>query len=193
MTELRDKNTKIARILLVVIIVMVALSFAAVPLYKRFCQMTGFGGTPLISKTLPDHILKRRITISFDARVDSSLPWDFKPEQRKTSIAIGQQGIMSFTADNLSAKETTGTAVYNITPDKAGAYFHKTQCFCFAQQSLKPGGNAHFPVMFFVDPSINDDPEMDDVTDITLSYTFYAADSKALDKAISTYGQKPRQ
>jgi cytochrome c oxidase assembly protein subunit 11 len=188
--ELQQKNKKSATIILLIVVAMIGLSFAAVPLYSMFCRKTGFAGTPLISSTLPDHVLKRRITVSFYTRVDNSLPWEFKADKSDVKLAVGQQGMMSFTASNLSANETTGTAIYNVTPDKVAKYFHKTQCFCFGAQNIGPGKTAQLPVVFFVDPSIANDAEMDDITDIALSYTFFAANSKALDKAISTYGQK---
>lgn len=172
-----------------VVLAMGSLSFASVPLYRIFCQMTGYDGTTQEGGTLPDKIVDRDIRILFDARVDSGLPWDFGPEQKHLTVKVGQQGFISYQAKNLAGGKTTGTAVYNVTPDKVGKYFHKTQCFCFAEQSIAPGKIAHFPVVFFVDPSIMDDPTLDDVTDITLSYTFFATESDALDKALSDYGQ----
>lgn len=192
MSTQHEKNKKLARNMGLVVLFMVMLSFASVPLYRVFCQVTGFDGTTQmrLGGKPPEKIDKREITILFDSRVDASLPWDFRPETRKMTVHIGQQGLVSFQGSNLSAKNTIGTAVYNVTPEKAGKYFFKTQCFCFDRQELAPGKSAHFPVMFYVDPSILDDPQMDDVTDITLSYTFYHADSDALDKAISNFGGK---
>lgn len=192
MTPQQEKNRKLARNMGLVVLFMVLLSFASVPLYRIFCQVTGFDGTTQMGGKAPDKdkIDKREITILFDSRIDSGLPWEFKPEKRKMTVHIGQQGLISFLGSNLSARDTVGTAVYNVTPEKAGKYFFKTQCFCFARQELGPGKTAHFPVMFYVDPSILEDSQMDDVTDITLSYTFYPADSDALDKAITNYGGK---
>lgn len=186
----QNKNNKTALIVVGIVIAMIGVSFAAVPLYRIFCQMTGFGGTTMLAEKAPGAVGTRTITISFDARVDHSLPWDFKPEKRKMDVLVGQQGLMNFVASNVSAKTTTGTAVYNVTPEIAGRYFMKTQCFCFAEQALAPGKSGDFPVVFYVDPKILQDPEMDNVTDITLSYTFFATGSKALDKAIETYGQQ---
>lgn len=191
MTDLRAKNKKVMLTVVGVVAFMVALSFASVPLYSLFCRVTGLDGTVTRADRLPDTIDARTITVSFDARVDQGLPWDFRPEQRKVTVKIGQQGLIAFKADNISAKTTIGTAVYNVTPEKVAKYFHKTQCFCFAEQLLNGGETAHFPVVFFIDPEILKDEEMDDVTDVTLSYTFFAANSKALDRAISHYGQKP--
>lgn len=188
MTPQQEKNKKLGRNMAFVVLFMIALSFASVPLYRVFCQVTGFDGTVQIGGKAPDKMDKREITILFDSRVDSGLPWEFRPETRKMKVHIGQQALISFKGSNLSAQDTIGTAVYNVTPEKAGKYFHKTQCFCFARQELAPGKTAHFPVMFYVDPSILEDSQMDDVTDITLSYTFYASDSNALDRAIENYG-----
>jgi cytochrome c oxidase assembly protein subunit 11 len=190
MNNLGKKNKRTALVILAVVAAMVGLSFAFVPLYRLFCEMTGFAGTPAIGKDAPEKTLARKITISFDGRVDPGLPWDFRPEKRRITVHVGQQGLISYRGKNLSARATTGTAVYNVTPDKAGKYFTKTQCFCFAEQSLGPGKTAHFPVVFYVDPTIAKDREMDDVTDITLSYTFFPANSKALDDALSAYGAR---
>jgi cytochrome c oxidase assembly protein subunit 11 len=189
MSELRDKNRRLAFAVTGIVLAMVALSFASVPLYRLFCQITGYDGTVSQSDTLPDHILERKMTISFDARVDSSLPWRFGPDEKHVTVKIGQKGFISYSAVNQSARRSTGVSVFNVTPDKAGKYFHKIQCFCFAEQSLDGGKTAHFPVVFYVDPAIAEDRLMDDVTDITLSYTFYAAESDALNDAMSNYGQ----
>lgn len=193
MDNLAQKNKRLARNMGLVVVFMIALSFASVPLYRVFCQVTGFDGTVIIGGKAPDKIEERQITILFDSRVDSGLPWEFKPEVRKMTVHIGQQALISFQGSNLSSKTTIGTAVYNVTPEKAGQYFHKIECFCFNRQELNGGKTAHFPVVFYLSPEILQDPEMNDVSDITLSYTFYSADSKALDRAIENYGSKPRQ
>jgi cytochrome c oxidase assembly protein subunit 11 len=189
MTTTADKNRRVARIVLIVVAAMIGLSFASVPLYDLFCRITGFGGTPQMSKTLPDHVDARQVTVTFDARVDTGLPWQFGPEKRKVTVHIGQQGMISFKAVNHSARTTVGTALYNVTPEKIGKYFNKTQCFCFAEQALEGGKDAHFPVLFYIDPAILKDPEMENITDITLSYTFFPAGSQALDKAMTQLGQ----
>ncbi|MDB5478459.1 MAG: cytochrome c oxidase assembly protein [Alphaproteobacteria bacterium] len=189
MNNLKNKNNKSAAFIAAIVLGMIALSFASVPLYRVFCRVTGFDGTVQVGGKAPDKIDKRQVTISFDARVDSGLPWEFRPETRKMDVHVGQQALVSFMGTNLSANDTIGTAVYNVVPEKAGIYFHKTQCFCFAKQELGPGKTAHFPVMFYLDPAMLADREMDDVTDITLSYTFFPTDSKALDRAIENYGQ----
>lgn len=195
MSDTRNKNKKLARRIVMIVAIMIGLSFAAVPLYERFCAATGFDGTTMLAEKAPDpkDIVNREITVLFDARVDAGLPWDFKPDQRKVTVKIGQQGLVSFEATNISGKETVGTAVYNVVPEKMGKYFSKTQCFCFAEQILPPGKTVHMPVMFFIDPKIVADDELDDITDITLSYTFFPANSAALDKAIANFGTTKRQ
>lgn len=190
MADLDARNKKIFWTMMTIVVVMIGLSFAAVPFYKKFCQLTGIDGTVTRVAKAPDTIDKREITVLFDARVDSGLPWEFKPEIRKMTVHVGQQGIASYEADNLSANKTIGAALYNVTPESVAKYFHKIQCFCFTEQLLNGGETAHFPVIFFIDPAILKDPDVEDITDITLSYTFYAANSKAIDRAITHYGQK---
>ena len=184
-----DKNRKTAAAILCVVGAMIALSFAFVPLYRLFCQMTGYDGTTQVSAKAPGKIYEREIDVMFDARTDSGLPWEFVPEKRRVRVKVGQQGFISFRATNLSARKTVGTAIYNVTPDKAGAYFSKTQCFCFNEQVLEGGRTAHFPVVFYIDPKILQDRQMDDVSDITLSYTFFPANSKNFEKAMEKYGE----
>lgn len=169
----------------VVVVVMIALSFAAVPLYRIFCAATGLGGTTQNAARAPDNIPAntRRITVRFDAAVDARLPWDFRPEQTTMPILIGQTGMMSYTARNTSGAKTTGIAVHNVNPLKAGKYFVKTQCFCFNNQSLGPHQTARMPVIFYIDPKMLADPNMRDVQEITLSYEFYPAGSRAAAEA----------
>lgn len=181
-------NRQIALALFSIVVFMVGVSFLSVPLYNLFCKMTGYGGTPQIGAApAPTKIYDRTITVSLIADTDRTLPWEFKPEQRHVQVKVGQTAIISFTAHNETAHITSGAAIYNVTPDKIGKYFHKTQCFCFQEQTLNPGATAHFPVMFFIDPSIMDDKSVQDVTDITLAYTFYPANSPTLDKALENY------
>lgn len=193
MDDLQARNKRIAFGIVIVVVGMIALSFASVPLYSLFCRMTGYGGTTQVAKAAPHDVRDRTITVSFDARVDPGLPWDFKPEKHSIDIKVGQQGMIVFHATNLSARTTVGTALYNVTPDKAGPYFTKTQCFCFAEQVLTGGKSAQFPVLFYIDPKIMDNPDMNDVSDITLSYTFFPADSKNFEKAMNALGQEIKQ
>jgi cytochrome c oxidase assembly protein subunit 11 len=178
------RNIRTGLIVLSVVIGMIGLSFAAVPLYTLFCKVTGFGGTTRESAALPDHVIDRTVTIRFNADTDRALNWIFKPEMNHIDVKLGARGYTAYTAANRSRQPVTGTAVYNVTPLKAGKYFNKIQCFCFGEQSLKPGEQASLPVIFYVDPAMNDDPDMDDVDTITLSYTFYKAGSKALEQGL---------
>ena len=157
---------------------MTGLGYASVPLYRMFCQATGFGGTTqrLIGGQAPGAIVGQTMSIRFDANHASSLPWEFKPESARELVTIGARDITFFSAKNLSDKPVTGTATFNVTPSQAGKYFTKIQCFCFTEQTLKPGVQVRMPVIFYVDPKIMDDPAANDIEEITLSYTFYPVD-----------------
>ncbi len=181
-------NRQIATAIISVVVFMIGVSFLSVPLYSLFCKVTGYGGTPQVGAvTVPQKVFDRTITVSFITDTDKALPWEFKAEQRNVNVKVGQTALVSFTAHNDTARPSTGAAIYNVTPDKIGKYFHKTQCFCFQAQTLNGGATAHFPVMFFIDPAIMDDPSVRDVSDITLAYNFYAADSKTFDQALESY------
>jgi cytochrome c oxidase assembly protein subunit 11 len=184
-----NRNGKVLIALVGVPLTMIGLSFAAVPFYGAFCRATGFGGTTQRATQNATHVLDRKIEIRFNTDVNNDLPWVFKPNQRSVTLKIGQTGMATFHAHNESATPIVGTAVFNVTPEKAGLYFDKIQCFCFSQQLLRPQESADLPVAFYIDPAITKDPNMDDVTVITLSYTFYKAQSQALDKAISAAGR----
>lgn len=152
---------------------MVGLAYASVPLYRIFCQATGYGGTPRITAENGNAVSGQTIEVRFDANVGDSLPWDFGPKQNAMKVRLGQNNVAHYFARNESGQPIVGTARFNVTPDKAGQYFNKIQCFCFDRQELKPGQTADFGVSFFVDPAIAKDPLTKDVTAITLSYTFY--------------------
>lgn len=162
-------------------VAMVGLGYASVPLYRIFCQVTGFGGTTqrAAASAVPGAVAGKTMVIRFDANRSNSLPWDFKPEATTQTVTIGARNIAFFTATNLSDKAITGTAAFNVTPTQAGAYFTKIQCFCFTRQTLHAGQTVRMPVIFFVDPKILSDPDANDVTEITLSYTFYPVDDAA--------------
>ncbi len=166
-------NARVAISLAAVVCGMVGLAFASVPLYELFCRVTGFGGTTQVAEAVPETISERRITVRFNADVSPKLPWDFKPEETSVELRIGEPGLAFYVATNEAARPTTGTASFNVTPDKAGVYFSKVQCFCFEEQELKPGESMRMGVSFFVDPALLDDPGMADVETITLSYTFF--------------------
>lgn len=183
--DLSAKNKRLGLIILGVVVAMVVLSFASVPLYRLFCQVTGFGGTPKIDPSaVAERVLDRDITIRFNADVAQGMPWLFRAETPSLTLKIGQKGLVSFYAVNKTAQPIEGTAIYNVLPENAAPYFHKTQCFCFGRQILGPGDEAHMPVAFFIDPKIVDDPDLKGIRTITLSYTFFKADSKALEDAL---------
>lgn len=182
-----DKNTKILTAVLCIVIAMGALAYASVPLYNLFCRVTGYGGMTKVADTVPDKILDRKVTVKFNADVSRNFPWTFKPDEHQTVVNIGQAKLIAYHAKNRSTAPVAGTAIYNVSPPKAGKYFHKTQCFCFDRQVLKPGEDMQMPVVFFIDPKMAEDRDMDDVSVITLSYTFFPADSKELDDALEAF------
>lgn len=189
--SLRARNIRTFYTVFFVVALMVGLSFASVPAYRLFCQVTGFGGTTQVSTELPDVILDRKVTIHFNADKSPQMPWDFSPEMREVSVRLGERGITAFRARNLRSDRNAGTALYNVTPLKAGKYFHKIQCFCFDEQFLEPGQEVSMPVMFYVDPAMDQDPNMRDVNVITLSYTFYPAQSNELEDALNAFYNGP--
>jgi cytochrome c oxidase assembly protein subunit 11 len=152
---------------------MVGLSFASVPLYRLFCQVTGYGGTTQTAATAPVALGERVITVRFNADLARGMPWRFRPAQGEVRLRVGEVGLAFYSASNPTGKAVTGTATYNVTPQKAGPYFNKIACFCFDEQTLQAGESVQMPVSFFVDPEISEDPNLDDVTTITLSYTFF--------------------
>ncbi|KEO54026.1 cytochrome c oxidase assembly protein [Thioclava pacifica] len=169
-------NTRVLLMLLAVIVVMGAGAWAAVPFYNWFCKTTGYGGTTNVAEKLPDHVLDREITVRFDANVSRGMPWEFKPVQTEMKLKIGQNGLAFYEAYNPTDRPVAGTASYNVSPDVAGYYFDKIQCFCFTEQVLQPGERVQMPVSFFVDPSIVEDADAKRIHSITLSYTFYETD-----------------
>jgi cytochrome c oxidase assembly protein subunit 11 len=171
-----NRQSRTALLAVLAIGFMGGLAFASVPLYRMFCEATGFNGTTNRGLTAPGAI-NRRITVDFDANVAKKMPWRFRPESPSDVVDIGARDMAFFTATNMSDKPITGTATFNVTPATAGKYFTKIQCFCFTEQTLKPGETARMPVIFYVDPKILKDPDAADIDTITLSYTFYEVDS----------------
>ncbi len=172
----RTGNTVLAIGLLGVVAGMAGLAYASVPLYRLFCQVTGYGGTTQVVVAAPGSSGEaRRITVRFDATVSRSLPWTFEPVVRAVEVKLGQEHLATYRATNLSDRPATGMATFNVTPHKAGLYFNKIACFCFDRQVLEPGQSVEMPVTFYVDPAIAGDPNLDEVKTITLSYTFFAA------------------
>jgi len=157
-----------------VVVAMTGAAFAAVPLYRAFCQATGFAGTPQRAEAGSMTVLERKITVRFDGNV-RDMPFDFRPEQVSQKIRIGETSLAFFEAINTSDKAITGTATFNVTPEAAGPHFRKLQCFCFTEQTIQPGQTVQFPVVYYVDPELADDPDAKRIDEITLSYTFFPA------------------
>ena len=176
MTTLARKNGRTAALAALLVAAMVGLAFASVPLYRLFCQVTGFGGTPLRADQVEVQATGKLINVRFDANTNSALPWEFRPERNVERVAVGARDMAFYTAKNLSDKPVTGTATFNVTPAQAGQYFTKIQCFCFTEQTLKPGEEIRMPVVYYVDPKMADDSEGRKISEITLSYTFYPVD-----------------
>lgn len=177
--DVEKRNLKSAFSAFMLVAGMVALGFASAPLYRLFCQVTGFAGTTQIAteaQAATVNVTNKTISVRFDSNVSSALPWDFKPENVTDKVTIGARDMAIYIAKNRSDQPVSGTAVFNVTPVQAGKYFNKVQCFCFTEQTLRPGQMARMPVLFYVDPAILDDPDTKDIEEITLSYTFYPVD-----------------
>jgi cytochrome c oxidase assembly protein subunit 11 len=170
---LKNKNSRLLVTLSGVAIAMVGAAYAAVPLYNLFCQVTGYGGTTQVAETEADRVLERTVEVRFDASMERGLPWTFEPMQTSMTVQVGETSIAFYRATNTSDHPVTGMATYNVTPFKAAPYFSKLECFCFTEQTLQPGESIEMPVLFFVDPLIDEERRMDDVRTITLSYTFF--------------------
>jgi cytochrome c oxidase assembly protein subunit 11 len=163
---------------------MIGLAYASVPLYRMFCQATGFGGTTgrAEAAALPDSMVLRAlggrtVKVRFDSNVSPDVPWKFAPKVNDVTVKIGEKRLAFYTATSMSSVATTGRAGFNVSPDTAGKYFRKIECFCFTEQTLKPGETVDMPVTFFIDPAILDDPDAKKIDEITLSYTFFPVDN----------------
>lgn len=170
-----DHNARLAWRLAAVVGGMLALAYAAVPLYEAFCKATGFNGTPLVAQEGERPIVARTVHVRFDSNVDPNLSWRFEPLQREVKVHLGEEKLVYFRATNVSQRPIVGTATYNVTPERTAGWFNKVQCFCFTEQLLKPGQSVDMPVVFFVDADMDKDRRYDDIHTITLSYTFYEA------------------
>lgn len=175
-TDPKRRHSILALSLVGLVAGMVGLSFASVPLYRVFCQVTGYGGVPQRAEKAPGEVLDRTVTIRFDGNVDRSLPWTFAPAQQTMDVKIGETALAFFKASNNSSVPVSGRAIFNVSPELAGRYFTKIECFCFKQQTLAAGQTVDMPVTFFVDPKFVDDEDTKDISEITLSYTFYRSD-----------------
>ncbi len=179
----QNRNVRTAMIAAVFALAMLGLGFAAVPLYRIFCQVTGFGGTTMRATESDADLAERlarsagagTISIRFDASIDRGMPWKFAAAQPTQQVAIGQRNLAFYTARNTSDHTITGQASFNVEPEQAGKYFNKIQCFCFTEQTLRPGEEVRMPVLYYVDPAALKDPNMKGVEQITLSYTFHQA------------------
>lgn len=176
-TPRADRNLKLGLIVLGMPIVMLGAAYASVPLYQLFCQVTGYGGTTQRADSNPKGAIAREMTVRFDSNVAGSLAWRVSPAKPVTD-RIGSVETVNYTATNLTDHAITGQAIFNVTPELAGSYFNKIQCFCFTEQTLQPGETVEMPVTFFVDPDIDQNHDLRTVREITLSYTFYASDNK---------------
>ena len=171
--SLSHQNGRVAFFATLAVALMIGMAYAAVPLYEAFCRITGYGGTTQKAEAIDVHAIDRDIKVRFAANTHRDMPWTFKPTQGAQELKIGETAIAYYEAYNPTNETLTGTATFNVTPHKAGSYFAKIECFCFTEQTLKPGERVDMPVVYYVDPSIAEDPNLDEVGEITLSYTFF--------------------
>ncbi len=173
-------NTRTGLLFAMVALAMLGLGYASSPLYRMFCQATGFNGTTQRAESnaaAPGEVVGKIVSVRFDGNVAPKLKWQFAPEQQTQRVAIGAREMAFFTATNLSDRKLTGHAAFNVTPEQVGKYFTKIQCFCFTEQTLEPHQTVRMPVIYYVDPKFLDDPDTNDISEITLSYTFFPVDS----------------
>jgi cytochrome c oxidase assembly protein subunit 11 len=174
------KTTRFGLIAAMVPVAMLGAAYGAVPLYQLFCQVTGYGGTTQVATSAASQVLSRTIQVRFDANVAPGVPWSFKPEKPVVELKLGENGLAFYTVKNESDRPVTAVATYNVTPHKVGPYFQKLECFCFQDRTLQPGESMELPVIFYVDPALATDRNVDEVTEVTLSYTFFRAGDKAI-------------
>ncbi len=179
-TTMSARNRRLALVLGGTVFGMLGLAYASVPLYQLFCQVTGYGGTTKVAAAAPGNVGDIEIAVTFNADTARDLAWRFEPLQGRITVRAGESALAFYRADNLGEAPIVGSATFNVTPQVAGAYFNKIDCFCFEEQYLEPGASAELPVQFFVDPAIADDPDTAGIRTITLSYTFYDAGPEAL-------------
>ena len=175
--DMGKRNKRVGVAAAAIVVGMIGLAYASVPLYQLFCQVTGFGGTPQVADSSPKGFIDRQMKVTFDSNVASDLPWTVKAAPAITD-KIGMVDTVNYIATNNSDKPITGMAVFNVTPEKAGVYFNKIECFCFTEQTLQPGETVEMPIVFFVDPDFDENAELKTTKEITLSYTFYASDNE---------------
>jgi cytochrome c oxidase assembly protein subunit 11 len=181
--KVAGRNLRLAVICGLVFAGMVGAAYASVPLYRAFCQLTGFDGTVRKAEAAPDKVLDRKLTIRFDANV-RDLPWTFTPNQVSQELKIGDTGLAFYKVTNNGKTPLTGRASYNVIPESAGLYFQKLECFCFTDQTIAPGATVEFPVVYFVDPKFAEDFETRGAQEVTLSYTFFPSTEKKTQAAL---------
>jgi len=190
LTHAEKRNRRVGVICALGFAAMVGAAYASVPLYKAFCQVTGYDGTVRKADAAPTQVLGKTLNIRFDANV-RDLPWDFAALQTTQTVKIGETKVAVFRVTNHSDKAITGRAVFNVTPEQAGAYFEKLSCFCFTDQTIQAGQTVEMPVLYFVDPKYADDPDTKGKGEVTLSYTFYpAVDAKPAAKVAAAKAGK---
>ena len=177
MSAVANRNARAGLLAALLGLAMLGLAFASVPLYRLFCQVTGLDGTTQRAEAAPGAVAGQ-VGVRFDSNVIGGLPWKFEPVQRTVKVVPGERVEVAYRATNLVARPTSGTATFNVTPTLAGKYFSKIECFCFSEQTLKGGESVEMPVVFFVDPKMTDDPDTRDISEITLSYTFYPVETE---------------
>jgi cytochrome c oxidase assembly protein subunit 11 len=187
--SLQTRNRRLAWVAVATAVAMVGASYAAVPLYAEFCKRTGFAGTTQVARTAPAIRGERSLVVRFDANVSQDLDWTFEPETPSITLRTGATATVFFRVHNRSRRDTAAVAAYNVTPEAAGGWFDKISCFCFSEQRLGPGESADLPVVFFLDPALEQAHEMDDVEAITLSYTMFAA--SGADKPVALAPRSP--
>lgn len=175
----RKRNLRVAAYATGGFLFMLGMSFAAVPLYDMFCRVTGFGGTTQVATKAPDRVEDRLFTVRFDANVAAGLGWRFEPEVNEITIRAGEVKTVGYTVRNLRSEITTAVASYNVTPDRMGPWFNKLACFCFTDITLKPGESRSEEVVFFIDPAIVKEKELEGLHSVTLSYTFFPSKNPA--------------
>ena len=170
-----NKKTLTPILLAGVFVLMLGLSFAAVPLYDMFCRITGFGGTTQVSKNVPNIVLDKVVSVRFDTNVNN-LTWDFKAKSNVIDVKVGEVNRIEFEVENYSDETTYGVASFNVSPSSFGKYYSKLGCFCFEKQALKAGEKATFVMTFYLDPELVNDPNTKNLEDVTMSYTFFSTD-----------------
>jgi cytochrome c oxidase assembly protein subunit 11 len=178
-----DKKAKFGIAAALVPFAMLGAAYASVPLYQLFCQVTGYGGTTQIATQAASAVLERKVRVRFDANLSPDVPWTFTPEKPVVELGLGENGLAFYKVKNNSNRPVTAVATYNVTPHKVGPYFQKLECFCFQDRTLQPGEEMELPVIFYVDPALATDKNVKEVTEVTLSYTFFRAGSAELAQA----------